>query len=162
MWHHILICLPILGAILDVAGVLSSQMGRVLFLVVFIAGLIGAIRHASFKFSPDLVRSAVLSLIGAVLTFILSTKLELGVVVASALVGLVGAQVFKGRDQLVLYLGVFVGMGSVLSFASLIVAGLLGGLFFELTGESWVGVGGRLGTLAAASVLVVLAAIGGV
>lgn len=161
MWHHILICLPILGAVLDVAKVLFSQMGRVLFLVVFIAGLIAAVRHPSFKFSPQLARSAVISLVGALLTFILSTQLELGVVVASGLVGLVGAQVFKGRDQLVLYLGVFVGMSSVLSLASLIVAGLLGGLFFELADESWVGVGGRLGTLAAASVLVVLAAIGG-
>ena len=79
--------------------------------------------------------------------------------------GLLGAQVLKGRDQLVMYMGAFVGMSSALRFptlAPLVAAGLLAGVLFELTDECWVGVGGRLGTIAAAAVVVVLALIGGI
>lgn len=165
MWHHILIFLPLLGAILDVTKVLPTVVGRGLMLVALLFGVFAALKRPNFKFSTQFIRSAVISLAGALLTFVLSTRLGLGAVVASGLVGLIGAQVVKGREQLVMYLGVFVGMSSVLrfpSFGPLIVAGLLGGLLFELADESWVGVGGRLGTLAAAAVLVVLAMTGGV
>ena len=58
--------------------------------------------------------------------------------------GLLGAQVLKGRDQLVMYMGAFVGMSSALRFptlAPLVAAGLLAGVLFELTDECWVGVG---------------------
>lgn len=166
MWHQILIFVPVLGALLDVVKVLSTPVGRVLILAALVVGLAAAMRRSGFVPSPQkMVRSAVLSLVGAVLTFVLSIELGLGAVVASAVVGLVGAQVVKGRDQLVLYLGAFVGMSSALRFPTytpLLSAGLLGGLFYELLEEVWEGCGGRLGTIAAAAVLVVLAVTGGV
>ena len=105
------------------------------------------------------------SCLAALLTFLLSTRRGLGAVVASAVVGLGGAQGLKGEDQLGMDMGTFVGMCSARRFPTLgplLVAGLLGGGLFELTDECWVGVGGRLGTSAAAAVVVVLALIGGI
>lgn len=164
MLHYIIIFIPLLGAALDFANVLFTPIGRVLVLALLVFGLFAAARRPNFSLSPQLAKSAVISLGGALLTFVLSTRLDLGPVVASAVVGLVGAQILKGSDQLVMYLGAFVGMSSVLlfpSFVPLIVAGLLGGLLFELVDECWIGVGGRLGTIAASAVLVVLAMTGG-
>ena len=42
-----------------------------------------------------------------------------------------------------------------------IAAGLIGGILWEVLNETWNGVGGRLGTLAAAAVLAVLLTFGG-
>ncbi|NMB00597.1 MAG: hypothetical protein GX971_03615 [Firmicutes bacterium] len=162
--HQVLIFLPLLAALLDVLNVLPTPFGRVLVLATLLVGAVAALRRPGFKWSTQLMRSALISLAGALATFVLSTRLGLGTVVASALVGLVGSRLVKDREQLVMYLGAFVGMSSALRFPTfppLIAAGLLGGLFFELTDECWVGVGGRLGTIAASSVVVVLSLIGG-
>ncbi|HAN95497.1 MAG: hypothetical protein WBI99_09865 [Limnochordia bacterium] len=165
MWYQLLIFVPLVAAVLDIFNLLSTAFGRILVLAVLVVGVFAALSRPSFKLTTALVRSAVLSCLAALLTFLLSTRLGLGAVVASALVGLVGAQVLKGKDQLVMYMGTFVGMSSALRFPTLgplLVAGLLGGVLFELTDECWVGVGGRLGTIAAAAVVVVLALIGGI
>ncbi|MDI9414174.1 MAG: hypothetical protein QM401_11495 [Bacillota bacterium] len=162
---HIIIFLPLLGAALDIFDQLFTPVGRTVILLALAAGLLAAVLRPEFKLKNELLRSAIISLVGAMLTFVLSTQLNLGAVIASAIVGLVGARVFKDNDQVVMYLGAFVGMSSALRFPTLlplIVAGLLGGLFFELLDDSWVGVGGRLGTLAAAAVVVVLVVMGGV
>ncbi|HBG02484.1 MAG TPA: hypothetical protein DDW87_13105 [Firmicutes bacterium] len=164
MLHYIVIFIPLLGAALDILDVLFTPVGRLVVLTAVVVGLIAIFRRPGFSLGPQLAKSALISLVGAALTFVLSTQLNLGAVVASALVGLVGAQVLKGRDQLVLYLGAFVGMSSVLRFPTygpLIVAGLLGGFLFELVDDCWIGVGGRLGTIAATAVVVVLAITGG-
>ena len=164
MLHYLMICIPLLGAALDIFDVLFTPLGRLIILASALVCLVAAVRRPSFSLCPQLARSALISLAGAVLTFVLSTQLNLGAVVASALVGLVGAQVLQGQDQVVLYLGAFVGMSSTLRFPSLaplIVAGLLGGCLFELTDECWVGVGGRLGTIAATAVVIVLVITGG-
>src|SRR5690554_4717682 len=165
MWYQILILVPVVAAALDIFGLLSTALGRILVLAVLVVGVLMALQRPTFKPSTKLIRSALISCLAALVTFLLSTRLGLGAVVASALVGLVGAQVLKGRDQLIMYMGTFVGMSSALRFPTLgplLDAGLLGGVLFELTDECWVGVGGRLGTIAAAAVVVVLALIGGI
>ncbi|MDI9459048.1 MAG: hypothetical protein QM373_04880 [Bacillota bacterium] len=165
MWRQILIFVPLVAALLDILNVLSTAFGRIVVLAVLIVGLFASLGRPTFKLGPKLVKSALISGAAALLTFLLSTRLDLGAVVASALVGLLGAQVLKGRDQLVMYMGAFVGMSSALRFptlAPLVAAGLLAGVLFELTDECWVGVGGRLGTIAAAAVVVVLSLIGGI
>jgi len=162
---HIIIFVPLLGAALDIFDQLFTPVGRTIILVALAVGLLAAVLRPEFKLTNRFLRSSIVSLIGALFTFVLSTQLNLGAVIASAIVGLVGARVFKDNDQVVMYLGAFVGMSSALRFPTLlplIVAGLLGGLFFELLDDSWVGVGGRLGTLAAAAVVVVLVVMGGV
>lgn len=164
MWNQILVFLPLLAALLDVTNLLPTPFGRVVVLVTLVIGVGAALRRPTFRLNGQLVRSALISLAGALLTFVFSMRLGMGPVVASALVGLVGSQVVKDREQLVMYLGAFVGMSSAVlfpSFIPLIGAGILGGLLFELTDECWVGVGGRLGTIAATSVVVVLSLIGG-
>ncbi|MGI6672813.1 MAG: hypothetical protein ACOX53_00460 [Limnochordia bacterium] len=163
-WYQILICVPLAAAVLDIFNLLPTVFGRIVVLAVLVVGVVAALNRPKFKLSGQLIKSALISCAGAVVTFLLSTRLGLGAVVASALVGLVGAQVLKGRDQLIMYMGSFVGMSSALRFPTLgplVAAGLLGGILFELTDECWVGVGGRLGTIAAAAVVVVLSLIGG-
>lgn len=164
MRHKTIIYLPLVATALDSFNWLFTPVGRVLILVTLIFGLYAAVKQSQFSFSKQVLRSAMVSLVGAVLTFTLSTRFGLGAVVASGLVGLGGAQIFKGQDQLVLYLGAFVGMSSVVRFPTfipLIIAGFIGGVFFELVDDCWVGVEGRLGTIAAAAVVVVLIVIGG-
>lgn len=164
MLRHLLIFLPLVGAVLDLLGLLASWWGRLVCFALLSAGLLGLLRQEGVPGWPKLGRSALLSLGGAVVTFLLANNLQLGTVVASALVGLTGAALFDSDGALVVYLGAFVGMSSPLRFPTLLplaAAGLLGGVLFELLAESWSGVGGRLGTLAATGVLVVLLLGGG-
>lgn len=164
MLHHLIIFLPLAGIILDSLKILPAPVGRFVMIAVFLVGLAAAVAKLDAESRPPILRSALCSLAGALATFCLSINLGLGAVVASGLVGLVGAQILKGRDQVVMYLGAFVGMSSLLRFPTylpLILAGLLGGIYFELLDQSWGGVGGRLGTLAAAAGLTVLVIVGG-
>lgn len=110
MRYQVLILLPLLAAALDVFGLLSTTPGRLVVLAVLLVGLWAAVNRPGFRVTARLVRSAAISGAAALVTFLLSTRLELGAVVASGLVGLLGAQVLKDRDQLVMYLGAFVGM----------------------------------------------------
>ncbi len=163
MLHHLIIFLALVGAILDGTKIFPTTAGRAIVLALALIGSIVAFIRFKGESRDQLIRSAAISLFGAFFTFVFSTRLGLGAVVASAIVGLMGAQLFKGRDQVVMYLGAFVGMSALARFPSylpLIIAGLLGGLFFELADESWPGVGGRLGTIAAGAVVVVLAVTG--
>lgn len=164
MWHHTLIFLPVLGIILDLLNILPTHLSRGLIVMTVSVGLLALTKQPNFKISGQLLKSALASLGGALATFLLSTELNLGPVVTSGLVGLAGAQFLRQEEQVPMYLGAFVGMSSSARFpgyAPLILAGLLGGVFFELLSESWPGVGGRLGTLAAASIVTVLAIGGG-
>ena len=125
--HQILILVPLVAAVLDIADLLSTLLGRLLVLAVLVVGLIVSLRNWGLKSGRQLMRSSVISCAAAVLTFLLSTKLGLGAVVASALVGLIGAQLLNEREQLVMYLGAFVGMSSALRFPALtpiVLAGL--------------------------------------
>ena len=136
---------------------------RIIITSLVIIGSWLALRQAKPSWKR-VVSTSCTSLGGAVVTFILSNHFQLGPVVASGLVGVLGAQVLAEERQLQLYLGAFVGMSSALRFPKflpLILAGALGGVLFELLKEAWSGVGGRLGTLAATAVLIVLVVGGG-
>lgn len=163
MLRHLLIFLPLAGAVLDLFGLLASFWGQLACFALLGAGLLGLLRQGVPGWRK-LARSALLSLGGALATFLLANNLLLGTVVASGLVGLAGAALLDSDGALVVYLGAFVGMSSPLRFPTLLplaAAGLLGGVLFELLAESWSGVGGRLGTLAATGVLIVLLLSGG-
>lgn len=90
---------------------------------------------------------------GAFLTFILH-KYGLSVVVASCLVGLLGAaleQLFKVHHlAFVIFAGSFVGMSSssVTSLPLVLIGGALCAVVYQLTTDYFKGFGGRLGTIA--------------
>ncbi|QLG49478.1 hypothetical protein [Natrinema halophilum] len=88
--------------------------------------------------------------IGAVSTYLLSTNLGFGPILASALVGLVVGLSFPQIDGPA-YCGSFVGMVSPAVFPSLegvAIAGTVAGLAFVSTAKSFGGFGGKYGTIA--------------
>lgn len=146
--NYIIILLPLLGILLDLTGNLRTPFGRALIFCMLIIGLVATVPRIKSGHGTKIGKTMLISLAGAVLTLFLSTKLNLGPIVASALVGLGGSKIFEEREQLILYLGAFIGMSSNLLYPTrmpIIVVGLLGGLFFELLEEVCPGVGGRLG-----------------
>src|SRR5690625_4689281 len=135
MWRHVLIFLPLVVAALEIGGYLIGPVGRGVCFGLIIFGFTAILKWCSIPSLPKILRSALISLGGALATFLLANHLHWGTLVASAVVALVGARFFNDDDQLVLYLGTFVGMSSLTRFPTffpLIVAGLLGGVLWEV------------------------------
>ena len=99
--------------------------------------------------------------LGAVLTFIISLKLKTGPVIAAALIGTIASFIpsfFRSRKNKIineipaaLYCGAFVGMTSVsigAAYGFILLAGLAAGILYVLSSNTYVGVGGKLGTVA--------------
>jgi hypothetical protein len=87
---------------------------------------------------------------GAWITYLVSIDLELGPVVASALVGLLGGLVLPSHGAAI-YCGSFAGMSSVVLFADngeMLAAGIVAGLVYVLASGTLTGFGGKLGTTA--------------
>ncbi|MXV64485.1 hypothetical protein GS429_20910 [Natronorubrum sp. JWXQ-INN-674] len=133
-------------------GTVGVQIGLVLTAAV--AGVVEHRRELSQFETPGFDRSdgidALAVVAGAVVTYALSVSAGLGPVLASALVGLlVGLTIPEVGAPA--YCGSFVGMASPAVFASLefvALAGVVAGLGFVASTESFGGVGGKLGTLA--------------
>lgn len=88
--------------------------------------------------------------LGAAVTFLISVEFGLGAVVASGLVGLLGAALIKSH-AVALFCGSFVGMSSPAVFAHfpwILLAGAIAALLFVLTRTVLNGFGGKLGTIA--------------
>lgn len=164
MFRHVLMFLP---SVMVVLGVLRGNLGpcATFLAATFVAlGFLLLVWEGSFSPWCHFLRSALISLAGALATFFLANSVKLGTLVASGLVGILGGRLLKEEDQLTLYLGAFVGMSSLARFPSLgplLLAGLVGGILRELLDEAWVGIGGRLGTMAAIAVLIILMLGGG-
>ena len=87
---------------------------------------------------------------GATVTFLVGVEFNLTPVVASALIGLIGATALK-RLAVPIFCGSFVGMCSPEIFVSLgwvALAGLIAGLIFVAARDVFNGFGGKLGTIA--------------
>ena len=104
--------------------------------------------------------------IGAVTCYLLNTSTDLGSVLSVGLTG--GAASFlpvinKKSDYLnklpaAIYCGTFIGMSSVKiapSISFVISAGLLAGLFFMLAKNLFVGIGGKFGSIAFGSMVII-------
>lgn len=90
------------------------------------------------------------TVVGAWATYEVNHTLALGAVVASAIVGLMGAAIFP-RHGAAIYCGSFVGMCSssyLAGFHDLMVAALIAGLLFSISEDVLGGFGGKLGTIA--------------
>lgn len=127
------------GWVVVVGGVVVGAEGRRAF---------GGVEDVVFE-RADVV--AVVAVAGAaVVTYVVSVHAGLGPVVASGLVGLVAGVAFSGVDAAA-YCGSFVGMVSPSVFPSVeavLVAGVVAGVALVAARESFVGFGGKLGTLA--------------
>lgn len=86
-------------------------------------------------------------IVGAFITFYLNHSIGLGGVLASAVVGLLGAWTFKSYAAAI-YCGSFIGMACSQIFSNplyLLVAALISGVVFVLSVHMFVGFGGKLG-----------------
>lgn len=105
--------------------------------------------------------------LGALATFVLQ-KFELSAVVASCIVGLVGAMLghFLKNEHLalIIFAGSFVGMTStgLGSYPLVGLGGLVAGLIYLFSLDVFAGFGGRLGTIAFLSALASWAVFTGV
>lgn len=88
--------------------------------------------------------------VGAWVTYLLSVDLELGPVIASALVGLLGGLVLPTQSAAI-YCGSFAGMSSAALLANgveMLLAAVVAGLVYVLASGTLAGFGGKLGTTA--------------
>jgi hypothetical protein len=90
---------------------------------------------------------------GTLSTYLISVYFALGAILAAALVGIIAAMIIS--DYAVeIYCGAFVGMVSpevLHDLTHIVLAGLLAGLIFYLSRDSFDGYGGKLGTIAFSS-----------
>ncbi len=87
---------------------------------------------------------------GGMITFFLQTELGLNPVLASGVVGLVGG-IFLKKIGPALFCGSFVGMASPAMFYVLpgvVLSSLMAGIVFVITRDLFIGIGGKLGTIA--------------
>jgi len=106
------------------------------------------------KDSMQIFLMTVISVLGGALaTYIVSVYLELGAIVAAGLVGIIAASTVK-KYAVEVYCGAFVGMVSpavLHDFSHTFLAGLIAGVIYYLSRDTFKGYGGRLGTIAFAS-----------
>jgi len=87
---------------------------------------------------------------GGLLTYLVSVDLGLGAVVASGLVGLLGALIFP-KQAVPIYCGSFVGMVSPAlldCYSRVLTASVIAGIVYVLSSGALNGFGGKLGTIA--------------
>lgn len=135
-------------------------------------GLVLLLAHGKKKlhqsdFSPEEIQSALGVPIGTAFCYGLHIGLDLGPVLSAACVGVVASFIpgwFPEKRKwatlpAALYCGAFVGMSSPLvlgTFPNYLVAGGLAGLGFWASRTLFSGIGGKLGTLAFAAVVMVV------
>lgn len=99
------------------------------------------------KFSTFDLWVVLFTVVATLLTFYINNSLQLGGVVASALVGLMGPLLFP-KLQRAIFCGSFAGMASTMIFTNVwwvVLAGLFAGLLLALSREIYDGFGGKLG-----------------
>lgn len=124
-----------------------------LVVVVFLSPLIYKlyleIEHETFDY-----KSFIYTALGSLLTFILHKETMLSTVTASALVGMIGYFICK-KQSLGIYAGSFAGMiGPMFTYPQAIIISLLVGAIFMFSSKSYLGFGGRLGTIGLTATLV--------
>lgn len=157
------------GVLLYVQSVLTAADigGCLILLITAPLFLYGVYRHVRKLFTPGTSERVIVSArqdlqivfcsMGAIaLTYALSVTVGLGAVVASGIVGLLASLFLPREMAVVAYTAAFAGMSSstvLVDYWMVLCAGLLVGIVYVLTKPYYQGVGGRLGTIAAAAVL---------
>lgn len=138
-------------------------LGLVGFVVESLRELIGILKNGNGKtqyaWSKDDLFGILSVVIASIVTFIISSRLGISNVIASALVGLIGALVTPKLSGEI-FCGSFVGMASQMlvgSMFSLILAGIIAGIVFVIIGSRvFQGFGGKMGTSAFSGCVVML------
>lgn len=118
------------------------------------------INRISYERSYHSVVTAVM--MGALVTFFIINELGIAPVVASSLVGLIGAMSSK-RYHLPIYCGSFVGMSSMIlygGYQNFLFSAILAGMLFLISGSVFPGSGGKLGIIAFCGTLLYAMATG--
>jgi hypothetical protein len=168
LWGLIMLVPASVGLWQLVQQPLSWKWGAVLmaFCALIVLGIKSSyVRERCLGSSADFLWSSLSAAGGALATYALAQYTPLGSVAASGVVGICAGQFLaKGKLDFPAYAGAFVGMSSPLVLASLpevALAGLLTGIIYEAVHGVFDGVGGRLGTMAAAAVLLTVLLFGG-
>jgi hypothetical protein len=159
-------------------GVVKLRIGQILLTLTFLSLLIGSILHTDmilsivllivviflspliFKLYKEIednkvdIQSIIFTALGSLLTFILHRETMLTPVSASALIGIVGY--FIKKDQsLGIYAGSFAGMiGPMFTYPEAIIVSILVGVVYMFSTKSYLGFGGRLGTIGLTATLI--------
>lgn len=107
--------------------------------------------------NKDNLNDFVAVFLGAIITYLMVFNFKISCVLASSLVGFIGAIIFK-RYQAAIFCGSFVGMTSpeVLSILPFVIASSLASLIFVLSKDVFNGYGGKLGTIAFSGSLIIV------
>lgn len=160
MWKWMIMTIPLVTAGLEL---IHGMLGRGHVLIIFALfgiNIIGMSFESCFKNDwHKLGASAIISFLCSVLVYYLAHVLAWGPITASGAVGLLASRILKDKGSLAAYTGVFVGMTSAAVIADVWLvglAGLLAGMLYETMEGVWEGIGGRLGTIAAAAVILTI------
>lgn len=135
-----------------------SFIGILCFLALF---SIIKISHSSSSKPTQGIVILLMVFLGSIITYYINYEFQTGTVIAAALVGTISSFipfVMKGRNSefineipKALYCGAFVGMtNSAVSggYLFIIIAGLFAGILYIASTNSYIGIGGKLGTIA--------------
>jgi hypothetical protein len=94
--------------------------------------------------------------LAAIATYYIATVFSLSVIIASSVIGIIGYSVLK-KHSIAIYCGSFAGMSSslIFNFYEMMLVALLCGVIFIIIKNMLNGCGGRLGSIAFASTLLV-------
>lgn len=148
----------------------SYNLTTIIFLIIFcVLGLIGILSlsgtRSNNSFSDLLLILFVV--LGGISAYFLNVEFNTGAVIASALVGTIGSFIplFKKiyAHQLLeelpkaIYCGSFIGMTAPIiaqGYSFILGASILGGMLYVLSKNTFLGVGGKLGTVAFGGVVI--------
>lgn len=159
---HLFFCFPFL-LFLYLAGIENyNSINKLLFIIAITFLLIIGIGQPKFyktTFETDQLITIPLVLIGTIATYLLQIYFGLNPILAAGIIGLIA--VFSEKRSkyitaLPVYCGAFVGMTNPenqYSFYLISMIGLIAGILFYLSKNFYKGVGGKLGTIALASVI---------
>ena len=102
------------------------------------------------SFKENQLKTIGIVILSSVLTYAINHYTELGSVIASSLVGLLGALLFP-KIEVPIYCGSFVGMtstGVLTNVEAVVISGFIAGLLLAGTQPLYVGYGGKLGACA--------------
>jgi hypothetical protein len=127
-------------------------MGVFLFYTLFKLFLYSIINKQNHLNTKLIITDFIFTFIGAYLTYGLVYTIDINVVVASALIGVIG-HVFLKKHEVAIYCGSFAGMTSVflLTPLQMLFLALLCGIIYVISKNIYKGLGGKLGTIAFAS-----------
>lgn len=162
---HLIFCFPFILFLALAAKENSDEPRKIIFLIAVGLMLIFGILQPKFyknDFKNEHWIVIPLVMIGTILTYSLQYFLNLNPILSAGIIGTIAIYLDKKSNiniSLPIYCGVFVGMTNPahqLSFLIIGICGLFAGIIFYLSKNFYNGIGGKLGTIAFASVILLV------